>query len=204
MWQLEREPAQDGSWQKLTVSQRGCSLTGREVYRLWQDNAGFRVFFNRALAETPYPAFFWELPPATSGTQDKAFECILADSPQLARMAPEPAAFAERFRSALPDGLVAVFPNLGGDAVLVAPCPNSEAGPYPHLAAFCRRAPALQLQAFWQAVGKSLLARLGTAPLWLSTSGLGVAWLHARLERRPKYYTHAPYRRWPAGNSGAG
>jgi hypothetical protein len=31
-------------------------------------------------------------------------------------------------------------------------------------------------------------------PLWLSTAGQGVFWLHVRLDRYPKYYNHAPYR----------
>jgi len=35
------------------------------------------------------------------------------------------------------------------------------------------------------------------AYFWLSTSGLGIAWLHVRLDERPKYYTHAPYRSPP-------
>jgi len=29
---------------------------------------------------------------------------------------------------------------------------------------------------------------------WLSTSGLGVGWLHVRLDSRPKYYTYEPYK----------
>jgi hypothetical protein len=29
--------------------------------------------------------------------------------------------------------------------------------------------------------------------MWLSTSGLGVAWLHIRLDSTPKYYQHQPY-----------
>ncbi len=28
----------------------------------------------------------------------------------------------------------------------------------------------------------------------VSTNGLGVAWLHVRLDTRPKYYTFQPYR----------
>ena len=31
-------------------------------------------------------------------------------------------------------------------------------------------------------------------PTWLSTAGMGVAWLHVRLDQRPKYYAHRPYR----------
>jgi len=31
-------------------------------------------------------------------------------------------------------------------------------------------------------------------PTWLSTAGGGVAWLHVRLDTRPKYYRYNPYR----------
>jgi hypothetical protein len=30
-------------------------------------------------------------------------------------------------------------------------------------------------------------------PVWFSTSGMGVAWLHFRLDRRPKYYTYRAF-----------
>jgi hypothetical protein len=117
---------------------------------------------------------------------------------------------------------VATFSNLGRDAVLVAPCPLAPAtssappsssapayGEYAHLAPFVRRAPAAQVHAFFQAVGAAALARLelnaadatsrattsSAKPVWLSTSGLGVFWLHVRLDDRPKYYTYAPFKR---------
>jgi hypothetical protein len=32
-------------------------------------------------------------------------------------------------------------------------------------------------------------------PLWVSTSGLAVPWLHLRLDARPKYYGFEPYKR---------
>ena len=32
------------------------------------------------------------------------------------------------------------------------------------------------------------------APAWVSTSGLGVSWLHIRIDTRPKYYSYAPFR----------
>jgi hypothetical protein len=39
--------------------------------------------------------------------------------------------------------------------------------------------------------------RVGRQPVWLSTAGAGVAWLHVRLDDRPKYYGHGPYRQRP-------
>ena len=43
-------------------------------------------------------------------------------------------------------------------------------------------------------VGGAVQRRLGTKPVWLSTAGAGVSWLHVRLDDRPKYYGYAPYR----------
>ena len=36
--------------------------------------------------------------------------------------------------------------------------------------------------------------RVNEIPVWLSTAGGGVAWLHVRLDDRPKYYSYAPYK----------
>jgi hypothetical protein len=65
------------------------------------------------------------------------------------------------------------------------------------LAAFVRHAPQRQRQALWQTVGEAMARRIGHQPVWLSTAGAGVAWLHVRLDNRPKYYSHGPYRQRP-------
>jgi uncharacterized protein DUF6940 len=108
----------------------------------------------------------------------------------LARMPAEPEAFAEHFRR---DQNVASFGNLGRDAVLVAPCPGGPGSNFSHLASFNRTAPVAQQDALWQAVGEAMTKRIGRRPVWLSTAGLGVGWLHVRLDDRPKYYRHLPY-----------
>ena len=78
--------------------------------------------------------------------------------------------------------------------MLVVPCPKAEDSAYPHLAAFARDASPNQQHALWCQVGFALEQQLGHQPTWLSTSGLGVFWIHIRLDSRPKYYTFAPYR----------
>ncbi len=93
-----------------------------------------------------------------------------------------------------------LFPSLGGDATLLAPSPIDAATDYAHLAAFLRTADERQIQALWCKVGIHVAASLRDEPIWLSTSGLGVAWLHVRLDSMPKYYQHQPYKHLPAAD----
>ena len=146
----------------------------------------------QAFATLAFDAYCWECPPVTAQTLSREFECVFVSSPALARMPQDSEAFAEHFR---PDRSVVTFDNLGGDAMLVAPCPGGEGSNYSHLASFVATAPAPQQDALWQAVGRAMEKRIGARPLWVSTAGLGVAWLHVRLDDRPKYYRHAPYAR---------
>jgi len=146
----------------------------------------------RAIATAPYAALFFETPPVTMATLAWPFECVLIDAPQLAAMRPEPTAFADRFDAAT--GGIAVFESLGGDAVLVSPVPAAPIAVGAHLADVLRHGDPAMVAALWRAVGSEMLRRIGGRPLWLSTSGVGVAWLHMRIDTRPKYYVHAPYR----------
>ena len=75
------------------------------------------------------------------------------------------------------------------------PATFADVSVYGHLAAFVRLAPERQRQALWQSVGEAMARRVSTKPVWLSTAGAGVSWLHLRLDDKPKYYGYAPYRR---------
>jgi hypothetical protein len=165
------------------------------VLRLWQGDEPFRTFFISLLADAPFAGFRWETPPTTSTTADRPFEFVVLDAPRIDRT-PDTRAFAERFQSAHSGERVIAFPNLGNDAVLVVPLPMDQrpAADYVHLAAFVRRAPAEQVHELWRVVGAALEARLSDQPVWLSTAGMGVAWLHVRLDSRPKYYGFDEYR----------
>ena len=72
---------------------------------------------------------------------------------------------------------------------------------YSDFASFVRGAPPNQQLSLWGEVGKQVQHRLTMSapdsPLWLSTEGSGVPWLHIRLDSRPKYTKHASYRRVP-------
>ncbi len=193
VWTSEIEALEKERVHKLTLFSEGAPMSYGAVIESWRQDEAFTSYFSDLLAAAPFAAFFWETPPVTAYTATRAFECVLVDSPALARLTAEPAAFARPFAAATEDEVVA-FENLGGDAWLVAPRPLAEAEGYPHLAAFLRAAPAAQKAALWRRTGEALLRLLSERPLWVSTSGLGVAWLHVRLDTRPKYYVHKPYR----------
>ena len=193
-WRIHFTQEDDGRARKASVLADGEPLSRRHVLALWREAADFRERFNQALAELPFAACFWETPAVSSDTLDRPYEQVCVDAPALAGASPDRASFAEQFDLHCDRDGIAEFANLGGDARLVAPCPQSPNDGYAHLLAFVRNAPAAQRDAFWQRVGSAMAHALSTSPLWLSTSGLGVYWLHARLDTRPKYYTYAPYR----------
>jgi hypothetical protein len=187
MWSFDLSPVPGG--RKLSFSENGQPLPYRRVIELWSANAAFRMWFNDVLAQQEYASFRWETPGITNVIAARAFECVVINSPGLAAV-PDRHAFSEHFG---PDPAVA-FWNLRGDAVLVVPCPLIEAGCYGHLAEFVRHAPVAQRHALWRLTGRQMLQRLSDRPVWLSTAGAGVSWLHVRLDDRPKYYSHAPYK----------
>jgi len=187
----------EGGATKVHVRWNGAAASTRTALELCRDDESFRSDLIRALARSPLAAFFWETPPMTVSTVERPFEFVLTDARGLAGASPEIDAFREHFaRDEDGDGVVA-FDNLGGDATLVVPCPLASPDAYAHLAAFVRKAPATQVHALFRRLATEALARLSDRPLWLSTAGMGVYWLHVRLDARPKYYRHAPYKTPP-------
>ena len=167
-----------------------------------------------------FPAAFFEtkgVTLATAGTT--AFEFVIINSPSLAKRwesGADGSDFASHFHNETNNGCdVTWFYNLGGDARLVCPKPPPpEANPllptgsntnevdhqdhpayYAHLLPFLRSAPTRQVSALWRLVAQQYMSALigsGKA-VWLSTSGEGVAWLHFRLDDRPKYIQYNPF-----------
>jgi hypothetical protein len=163
----------------------------------WQDNPDFQQSFSAALEAVPYPAYFWETPPLTPTQLHQPFDCVVINSPALARVKADYSPFANYLRPAAQSPDIRVFPNLGGDAQLISPCPVGAKPHYSHLAAFLRQAPAALKAELWMTLAQSIseyLAHQKDSPLWVSTSGLGVFWLHVRLDRLPKYYQYTPYK----------
>ena len=177
---------------RTTLRDESGDLSFRAVIELWRDKKEFREYFTTLIQESSFDAFFWETPPVTDKTLGRPFEFVLVQSTSLAHLQPDPSPFMQHF-SSHPSKTVLTFPNLGGDAILVVPAPLADQACYTHLAQFLRSAPASQVDAFWSSIGSAMEKRISSRPIWLSTAGMGVSWLHLRLDSRPKYYRHAPY-----------
>jgi len=192
MWTLQRTSISN-TCSKTTFFNTGVILQFSEILCLLAESHPFRAFFTDALLDTSFQAFFWEVPAITSSTVELPFECVQTDAPSLHQTSADLAPFAEQFTRAC-DSSILTFPNLAGDALLIVPRAVGQVDCYCHLASFLRDGPADQIHEFWIVAANSLKARLSSVPLWLSTAGLGVSWLHLRIDSRPKYYRFAPYK----------
>lgn len=167
-------------------------MTFAAVLRLLVDSADFRAWFTSMLLEDAPAAFRWETPALSRDTLSRPFECVVIDDPRLQRV-PDSNAFKSCFCGPHADAAVLSVPNLGRTSELIVPRGLAEPGVYVHLASFLRGAPVSQVDALWRCVADTVLDRLSDRPLWLSTAGAGVAWLHVRVDPAPKYYWHRPY-----------
>lgn len=199
MWACDVEPLGGRAGVCLSVREQSRRLSYAELMDALVIDPAASGVLSECLASLPFPAFFWEVRSVCARSAGEPFECVVLPAPALARAAPDAHSFAEHFSKTRS---VVHFENLGGDATLIVPCPRGEPSAYPHLAAFLRQAPPEQREALWREVGRCARESLGTAPFWLSTSGLGVAWVHVRIDARPKYYQYTPYRRHPSGAPG--
>jgi hypothetical protein len=192
MWKTRRRTIRENWGETLSLSADGRVLSVADAIAGWRDDAMFRDFFIAELAATSFPAFFWEMPPLTRAMLCDPFECALIRGDALARMRADDTDFASHLDGAAP---VAAFPNLGGDALLIAPRRMSDADCYGHIAAFVRAAPDAQRHALFQLLARETEKMLETTSsrFWISTSGLGVPWVHVRLDSYPKYYQYRRY-----------
>lgn len=191
MWRIHKSTLDSNTecWQLLAGT--GKNLSFGRVFLNWRTDEGFRVFWSESLRDVSFDSYCWECPAVTARNLECEFECVFVSSPLLDWTSPNQGPFAEHFR---PGCMVATFESLGKDALLVVPCPGMRDENFAHLASFVTTASERRKSALWKAVGTALETRLGTSPTWLNTAGLGVSWLHVRLDTQPKYYRHAPYR----------
>jgi len=190
-WSLAPRPAADVVL-RWVVLRDGAAHSHKGWIAALRNEADARRALTDVLRSVPFDAYLWETPAVSPGDDGGDAEMALTERAALARSPAGPSAFAAAFRVA--DRPIATFANLGGDAMLVSPHPAQAPGSA-HLASFVRGAPDGVVDALWIAVSNAVSEWLATRryPVWVSTSGLAVPWLHVRLDRVPKYYAYRAY-----------
>ncbi|WP_144392863.1 DUF6940 family protein [Pleionea sediminis] len=174
----------------IQLSSPSSFLSFHDVLNLWQNNKYFVQFFSQALLGVGFVAFRWEMPALTKSNLEQPFECVVIDAPELDR-APDYTPFKAYLEAC--NLSVLSFDNLGADATLVVPN-ILQSRNFCHLAQFLREADEDLKCSLWRLVSETMLERLSSQPIWLNTSGDGVAWLHVRIDSRPIYYQYLPYK----------
>ena len=191
MFKLIKEKL-SGQTIKYKISKGQSIITFRDWIRLIKESEEFAEFFINILKDNEFEAFFWEVKPTNFKEIHGEFEFVLVESKTLSNVKADELSFKDYFEKGKD---VICFPNLRGDAHLVVPTPVNQVEVYNHLANFVRKASKKQVMKFWQKVGLEYEKLIGENLIWLSTAGLGVYWLHVRIDSRPKYYRFQEYKK---------
>ena len=177
---------------RVEATTKAREATFAEVLGHWSE--GFGHVLAACLKSSALTAAFFECAPLNRKRLAAPFEAVLLPAPSLARIAPNHRPFKDLFDREVGSRVIA-FDSLGRDARLIAPRPDGQN--YAHLMNFLTGATGPLIDDFFCCVATEMMRLVGDSPRWLSTSGLGVSWLHFRIDSRPKYYQYQPFRNSP-------
>jgi hypothetical protein len=175
---------------EISFTEDGKNLTFRELFFLMRDHPiNFHNALKEAVKSLDYPAVFLEFPKINDGKLSERNVCTIIKAHSLLNTEGNPEAFSLSCTEK-----VCKTENLSKDAILIIPNLTSQHD-YGHLYKFLMNCDDNEeIRLFWKAVGESIFKQLDLwSNIWISTSGLGIPWLHLRISRTPKYYHYTPY-----------
>lgn len=183
---------QNNNTVRFRLQQDEQYLSFEEVFELWENNPDFTEFYTTELIKLDYQAFYWEHPALQTAFLQKRYECILQRSKPLEYLPSNENAFKDYL---FEKAQVVDVMNLGKNARLVVPTKKTNKAIYNHLGKFIRLAEKEQITEVFKRVGKKIFEEIEQQKVvWLNTAGLGVIWLHIRMDTRPKYYKTKKYK----------
>jgi len=158
-------------------------------------------------ATSKLSAYLWECAPVSNDTKGTTqFEFTATKSTELSKIKQDFSSFWEHISKNRRE-YACSFQNIGGDATLIVPIPigvsQNKYLDYKNISNFTENAELNQRKYFWKKVAIELSKDLESdgKPRWLSTNGLGVHYLHIRIDKKPKYYSFENYTYWKADES---
>ena len=143
------------------------------------------------LQNIPFEYYVLQSPCFYNNLNNK-FEFVVINEPKLKNMKLNTTVYNKYFKK---DKNIAIFPNLTGDTTLIVPriLPDIDENVYLNIATFSRGAPIDQQILLWKKVFKEL--KNCKHNCFLNIHGLGVGWLHVRIDEKPKYYLFNNYKK---------
>ena len=216
-WTFKTEDITDSSFRHdkskivtVLTNKYGKKLNFQQVLRRWTKssknsgfNRNFQHFFKILAQEDPdFRHVFFELPPLNKKTLKKPAEFILIEAPIFKTRVKDVRYDIFASKHHLPQckrSTACNFPNRSGNAVMIVPKGdnNMNNDRYTDLMSFAIKASEKEFYDLFKKVGQLSLKEIKKnpqRPTWISTHGLGVIWLHVRLDTIPKYYDWLPYK----------
>lgn len=201
-YSFESYHMKDGAVKYFLKKNSTGNMTCLEVFGLMKNpDPSLRQFLIDFFRLIKLHGYFWECPPITWNTlNSNIFQFVIVPTHAFKTRKVDSITFNEHFKN-MENEYITKFSSLGGDATLISPKPltNVTLSSYINIASFMREAPDIQIDALWKAIGSAfldsdILQGDASRKIWLSTSGLGVSWLHVRLDSVPKYYQWREYK----------
>ena len=168
----------------------------------WKDilgktpNRKFQKEFINILKNSPYNSYYFQTPNIRS--LNDPIEFVLIKSETLHKKTADWTKYKEYMKRKPRNRTSLSFDNLSGNTKLVVPFNKKENIKYGHLKDFILNASKEEIRDILLKVGEEVENYKNNSitnekPLFLSTHGDGVPWLHFRIESSPIYYLYKPY-----------
>lgn len=193
-WSYNSQKINDNTY-KYKITLGGTQLSFRDFIAFSKNKkTAFFQAFQGALkdANAKFPAYFWKCPPVSQKTLEKPFEFVVIKSDTLNNIQQNYSSFQEYFGKSSDNQVVSFLGFNGG--ILISPVPKDPAD-YKNISQFTKNAPEEQQQALWKEVANKLREELEKdheAPRWLNAEGLGVYYLHVRIDKTNRFYGDYP------------
>ena len=135
-------------------------------------------------------AVFFETPKWTKNNLSDLLKFSLTNASDTFSGEPSIEKFSEHLKDCKSDSKGSIsFPNPNKTSRLIIPCPQC-LNKFGHLGHFIKYSDDETWSKLWKKVAEELEKQIKppSKGVWLSTHGLGVPWLHIRIDTTPKYY----------------
>jgi len=154
----------------------------------------FQAALNDVTAELS--AYFWECVPVSKSTISRPFEFVAIHSQGLQNVKKQDHSSFQDYINKKERS----FTSHGGNTLII-PLPQEDKD-YRDISQFISSDSEEEKKILWQEVANKLSESLNDNddPKWLSTHGLGVPYLHVRIDSKPKYYSWEEYKEFKTNN----